>query len=135
MSLLRSLCLLAPLLGTPTALVAQAASVPLEGPAPSLLFGARTDGPLRAAWAPDSVHRWKPTYAKEGAIVGGVLGAIAGGLFGQFVCELSEDPNMSCTRTVLLGIIGGAPAGALPGALVGGLFPKEPKSKKSSAPE
>jgi hypothetical protein len=130
MPVLRGICLLALLLGAPSASAAQTASPPLRGPAPSLLFGARADGPLRTGWAADSVRPLSRTYVKEGAIVGGVLGAVAGGFFAMLACGLSEDSNKSCTGTVLLGGILGAPFGALPGALIGGLFPKHPTPKR-----
>ncbi len=67
------------------------------------------------------------TYAKEGAIAVGLLGAVAGGFLAELGCGLSEERNKTCTGSFLIGgVIGGA-FGALPGALIGGLFPKYPR--------
>ena len=131
MPLLRRICVLILLLVSPAALAAQTALPLLRGPAPSPLFGARNVGPLWAGWAADSSRPSNRTYVKEGAIVGGVLGTAAGGFFALLACGgLSQDSNTSCIGIALLGGILGAPFGALPGAFIGGLFPKKPKKQR-----
>ena len=98
---------------------------------------AKTPGPLEQTLAePDTLRPMKiGTYAKEGAIAVGLLGAVAGGLLAELGCGLSEDSNRTCTGSFLIGgVIGGA-FGALPGALIGGLFPKYPKHTRLVEPE
>lgn len=75
------------------------------------------------------------TYAKEGAIAGGLLGALGGGFFAELACGLSEDASRSCAGNFLIGGVIGAAFGALPGALIGGLFPKYPKNTRVVDPE
>jgi hypothetical protein len=75
------------------------------------------------------------TYAKEGAIAGGLLGAVGGGLFAELACGLSEDTTKNCTGSFLIGGVLGGAMGALPGALFGGLFPKYPKNTRVVQPE
>lgn len=120
------------LLALPVTALAQAPIGPVRGPVSSVVVAGRAPGPLDRTLA--AVDTLRPvsigTYAKEGAIVGGVLGAVAGGLFAEVACGLSEDPNKTCTGSFLIGgLIGGALV-ALPGALIGGLFPKYPKGTK-----
>ena len=103
----------------------------------SAMILVRTPGPLQPSLAPADSLRPIPigTYAREGAIAVGLLGAVAGGLLAELGCGLSEDPNKTCTGTFLIGgVIGGA-FGALPGALIGGLFPKYPKHTRVVDPE
>lgn len=92
-----------------------------RGPAASVLFHDVARGPLSADWsvAPgDSVVRdIRPTYWKEGALVGGLLGFVGGFLLGSAVCE-------SGTSCMTSAIIGGGLLLLIPGALIGGQFRK-----------
>jgi hypothetical protein len=121
----------------PATAFAQTPLAPTRGPAPSMVFGVRAHGPLRGTLAPADTLRPVSigTYAKEGAIAGGLLGAVGGGLLAEVACGLSEDPNKNCTGSFLIGGVLGAPFGALPGALIGGLFPKYPKNTRLFEPE
>jgi hypothetical protein len=104
--------------------------------AASVLFSAAARGPLHPAGLGeprDSVRNIQPTYWKEGALVGGGVGAVGGLLLGLAVCGLSEDPNSSCTGTAIAGALGGALLLAIPGALIGGQFHKG-QSTSSSQP-
>jgi hypothetical protein len=75
---------------------------------------------------PDSARRYPPTYWKAGLLIGGILGGALGVALGSAFCGLSES-NGDCTGAALGGaLMLGTSAGAV-GALVGGLFPREPK--------
>jgi peptidoglycan/LPS O-acetylase OafA/YrhL len=118
---------------TPAAGVAQARP---PHAAASVFFSAAARGPLDPAGLGepgDSVRNIRPTYWKEGALVGGGVGAVGGLLLGLAVCGLSEDPNSSCTGTTIAGALGGALLLAIPGALIGGQFDKG-QSASSSQP-
>lgn len=98
---------------------------------------AKAPGPLQQTFNLADTLRPIPigTYAKEGAIGVGLLGAAAGGLLAELSCGLSEDANKTCTGSFLIGgVIGGA-LGAIPGAIIGGLFPKYPKNTRVIDPE
>lgn len=98
---------------------------------------AKARGPLQQTFDPADTLRPLPigTYAREGAIAVGLLGAVAGGFLAELSCGLSEDVNKTCTGSFLLGgVIGGA-LGAIPGAIIGGLFPKYPKNTRVVDPE
>ncbi len=137
MPVFRLLGLLLLLLGGPTPASAQMPATPVR-PTSSVMFVPRARGPLHSTWSSvsrDSVRTGiSPTYWKEGAIVGGVAGAVSLGLFGSLVCGLSEESGQDCVGTTLLGGLLGAGLGAIPGALVGGLFPKGPKREGDPAP-
>ncbi len=115
------LLLLSLAIGTAPA-VAQA-SVP--GPLPSSLWNRPAPGPLRSTLAPaDSVPRnIPPTYWKEGALIGGLTGAVALAVLVTAFCEDSETAD-SCGGTTVGGALVGAVLLGVPGALIGGQFPK-----------
>src|SRR5215210_9098294 len=70
------------------------------------------------------------THWKEGAIVGGLVGAIAGGVLAYAVCEQSETSRCSTVAGIMLG----AALLAIPGALSGGQFTKTPSSPRTIPP-
>jgi hypothetical protein len=110
--------------------VPAAAQLPVPGPASSVLFGNRQGGPLKPTLAVeprDTLPRqsW-PTYWKEGALIGGALGAIGGAVLAHRLCGLAEESTKHCTGSSVLGGVLGAALVAIPGALIGGQFSKEP---------
>lgn len=82
---------------------------------------------------PDTVERQiKPTHWKEGALVGGVLGALGGAILGKAICTQSEQPDKHCTGSLLIGAVLGAVILGIPGALIGGQFPKGHGAERGS---
>jgi hypothetical protein len=65
-----------------------------------------------------------PDYRYEGLAIGAVAGGIGGLLLSAVICAQSEAADTNCTRTVILGTLGGAGLGGLAGLLIGGFFPK-----------
>jgi hypothetical protein len=118
------------LLGSVGSFGVSSAQVRLSGPAPSLLFDAGTSSALATPWVSDTnVPTSHPTYWKEGALIGGLLGVVGGALLGHEFCGVSDDPNASCTAWTIGGALGGALLLALPGALIGGSFDKSEPAK------
>ncbi|HKH82498.1 MAG TPA: hypothetical protein VKA25_02310 [Gemmatimonadales bacterium] len=76
----------------------------------------------------DSVSQ--PTHWKEGALAGALVGAVGGGLLSDAICEESET---SCSTVP--GILLGAALLAIPGALIGGQFPKTPRGEEAASSE
>jgi hypothetical protein len=105
----------------------------------SALYSKRPAAPLdlhRLAEEPSDtvVRRIKPTYWKEGGLVGGVaagafLAYLAGGL-----CQ-SSDTGENCGGAAIGGAVLGAGVGFGLGALIGGQFPKRPKRVSSDSAE
>ena len=97
-------------------------------PVASIVFSGSARGPLSVAWSSeprDSVVRdIRPTYWKEGALVGGLLGAVGGALLGGGFCRMSDDVGKDCTASTVVGAVGGAVLLAIPGALIGGQVSK-----------
>lgn len=82
---------------------------------------------------PDPVARQiQPTYWKEGALVGGVLGGLGGALLGNAICTQTERPDKNCTGTTVIGAVLAAAILAIPGALIGGQFPKGHSAERGS---
>jgi hypothetical protein len=99
----------------------------LPGPAPSSLFGYAEKGGLASGAAralDDSLRAARPTYWKEGAVAGGLLGLVAGALLVHHLCGLDESTR-SCTGSTLLGAGLGAVVLGVPGALIGGQIRKQ----------
>jgi tetrahydromethanopterin S-methyltransferase subunit D len=98
----------------------------LSGPAPSILFNhARSDPRLQEPWVADTnVPTSHPTHWKEGALIGGILGAIGGALLGNAFCGAGDDTTSNCVAATVAGALGGAVLLGFPGALIGGAFPK-----------
>jgi hypothetical protein len=98
------------------------------GPAPSILFSSIDGEALPAARVGaslDSVRRQiRPTYWKEGALIGGGIGVLLGAWLGHGLCGLSDEFGKNCTGSLVVGGMVGAVLLAIPGALVGGQFPK-----------
>lgn len=106
-----------------------AAQSVVAGPVPSVLFTSATLGPLRIAGLAepaDSIDRdIRPTYWKEGALVGALAGIAGGALVGLVACSYSDEAGKSCTGSAALGALGGALILAIPGALIGGQMHKD----------
>ena len=135
---LRLFGLLLVLLASSTVASAQGTATPLHWPAASAVFAPRVSGPLhnRGLISPDTARTGiGRTHWKEGALVGGLAGAVGGGLLGAVVCGQSDEVGKSCTGTTLLGALVGAGLGAIPGALIGGQFPKGPRKAEQDAAE
>jgi hypothetical protein len=99
----------------------------IKGPAPSVLsVTPARSSQLASLVESDSVSQ--PTHWKEGAIVGGLVGAIAGGVLAYAACEQAETSRCSTVP----GIILGAALLAIPGALIGGQFPKGPPEEEEA---
>lgn len=119
-----SLLLLLGMTASSSALSGQAV---VRGPLSSVLTST-APGPLRAAVLQqpgDSVKRdIRPTHWKEGALVGGLTGAVGGAVLGTAVCRNSEEVGKSCTGTAIAsGLIAGLVL-TIPGALIGGQMHK-----------
>jgi hypothetical protein len=104
------------------------AQTSLSGPAASVLFNGLPRSPIGSMpWEArqDTVQaQIRPTYWKEGALVGGVIGALGGALMGHGLCEMSEELEKNCTGSLFLEGVLGAALLAIPGVLIGGQFPK-----------
>jgi hypothetical protein len=94
---------------------------PALGLSPRLAAAVESSKPLALSGVPPSI---RPTYWKEGAVIGGILGGALGVLAGGGLCGQSEEPNKHCAGSMILGGMVGALLLGIPGALVGGLFPK-----------
>jgi hypothetical protein len=94
-------------------------AVPSRGPlSPGSLIGEQSDTVARQI---------RPTYWKEGGIVGALAaGAFLGWLAHGF-CNYSESGG-GCTGALVGGALGGGLIGFLTGALIGGQFPKQPSA-------
>jgi hypothetical protein len=77
-------------------------------------------GPLPRALH-ESTH---PTHWKEGAIIGGAVGVLFGAGLGGSFCGMATDAGRSCTGSAVLGAVAGGLILAIPGAIIGGAFPK-----------
>jgi hypothetical protein len=110
------------------------AQVSISGPAASVLFNAAQPiGSISWEAPRDTVERQiRPTYWKEGALIGGIVGGVGGALLGHGLCEMSEDFDKNCIGSVLLGGVLGAALLAVPGALIGGQFPKHEDAEAGS---
>jgi hypothetical protein len=106
-----------------------AAQLPVHGPSPSVLFryGQVGAGRSEVISAPGDtlLREIRPTYWKEGALIGGLVGAVGGALIGNGLCDLSEDSSRHCTGSLVVGGVLGAALLAIPGALIGGQFRKD----------
>jgi hypothetical protein len=115
------------LLGALLSTAPVSAQVRLSGPTPSVLFAPSPSGrALAKPWAADTnTPTSHPTHWKEGALVGGILGAIGGALLGNGICHAGDDTSSNCTAaTIGVAAIGALGFGVI-GALIGGAFPKE----------
>ena len=95
------------------------------GPAPSILFRAGRSVPqFQVEVADTNTPSSHPTYWKEGALIGGVVGAAVGVLVFHDLCSTSDDADKNCTLMSVGGALTGALVLGIPGALIGGAFPK-----------
>jgi hypothetical protein len=115
------------LLGLATSSSVLAGQSALRGPTASVLTST-TSGPLRSAVSEergDSVDRdIRPTHWQEGALVGGLIGAVGGTVLGLAICRNSEELGKNCAGSAVAGGLISAVVLAIPGALIGGLMPK-----------
>jgi hypothetical protein len=106
---------------------------PLSHISASSLYIERPSTPLDvhllAAEMPDTTPRQiKPTHWREGGMVGSLLIGAFGTWFGYEICRYVEDGGNGCGGFMIRGALGGGITGFLIGALIGGQFPKHPKS-------
>ena len=115
------------LISLPAAGCAQLQNAGALRPAPSSVFGARPEGPLRLTALADSADSSKQagpaieaTHWKTGALIGGTIGAMYLGRFANRLCHASDDPSqrVSC----LVYTLGSAAVGAVMGGTLGGLI-------------
>jgi hypothetical protein len=106
------------LLGVLVGFAAQASAQVAElRPAPSVLFRAEPTPEAQV----DSLNI-PPTYWKEGALVGGAILGVTGAVLMHGLCGMDGPDN--CGGALIGGAILGFFLGAIPGALIGGQFPK-----------
>ena len=107
-----------------TAAGAQHATARLSGPGPSQLRSLGVRGPLEQSFTLDSVRGTiRPTYWKEGALIGGVVTGLGLAFLADGLCS-SSDTSDDCGGALTGGFLVGGVLGGLAGALVGGQFPK-----------
>jgi hypothetical protein len=115
-----------------TSAAAQATGIawpPLAQASPSPLYAEYSAGPIdRAGFSREAVdttpRQIKPTYWKEGGVVGGALGGVFVATLAYGLCTQSEGNTRHCGFKLLGGAVLGAGAGFGLGALIGGQFPK-----------
>jgi hypothetical protein len=104
------------------------AQAPVSRVIPSVVFSNAAPGPLRTPGLippADSIDRnIRPTYWKEGALVGGLSGAAAGTVLGLVICRNSEELGKNCAGSAVAGGLIAALVLAIPGALIGGQISK-----------
>ena len=107
--------------------VAQRSSPGIAGPVPiPLILRLDAQRAIAPPLAVDSIAEIRPTYWKEGALIGGLpLGLGLAGLAGA-LCR-SSDSGGSCGGAAIGGFLLGGAIGGVIGALIGGQFPKAPE--------
>jgi hypothetical protein len=115
------------LLISPIGLEAQGSSSHIAGPSPNpLILRPYGRWGMEQQLALDSVPRdIRPTYWKEGALVGGISLGLGFALLWDSFCR-SSDSGGSCGGATTAGFLVGGVLGGLIGALIGGQFPKDP---------
>jgi hypothetical protein len=104
-----------------------AAQAPISGPLPSVLLSSSHRSPLKIELTQptDSLQGpAPPTHWKEGALVGGLLGAVGGTVLGLAICRNSEELGKNCAGRAVAGGLISALVLAIPGALIGGQISK-----------
>jgi hypothetical protein len=80
----------------------------------------------------DTTVRSRPSHWKRGLLIGGALGAAGFGLLGYGLCHDLDESHSSCLGPTLgVGMVG-AVIGGVTGALIGGAFPKRPRTGADS---
>jgi len=106
-----------------------AAQDPVWGPRASVLL---LPAPPRPPIFPLHLSGPAPTYWQEGALIGGLLGALGGALLGNGLCTDADTPGQSCTFSTVGGGVLGAVILGVPAALIGGAFSKH---RRATPPE
>lgn len=89
---------------------------------------------LLASEPSDTVARQiKPTYWKEGGLIGGVASGIFFALVGHAVCAYQEGNTRTCGLKLIAGAVFGGGLGFALGALVGGQFSRGPLRASSDS--
>ena len=109
---------------------------PLSQLSASSLYIERPSTPLDlhllAGEPPDTVPRQiKPTHWRQGGLVGALLLGGVGAWFANEFCRNFDESGNGCGGFAIRGALGGGITGFLIGALIGGQFPKHPKSAPS----
>jgi hypothetical protein len=91
------------------------------GPQSSQLFGAKPPAGTMLMQGNTIPGPIRPTYWKEGAIVGGVALGLLGATFAGGMCAYA-DQGRNCTGATLGGLVMGGAVGVSLGALLGGIF-------------
>jgi hypothetical protein len=93
------------------------------------------DRHLLAGEPPDTaVRQIKPTYWKEGALVGGIVSGIFFAWLAHGLCTYDDGSNRNCGLQLVGGAVFGGGLGFGLGGLVGGQFPKgRPRVSSDSA--
>lgn len=79
------------------------------------------------------VRHIKPTYWKEGGVIGAVPAGVFLGWLSHGLCS-DSDSGGGCTGALVGGALGGGLVGFLAGALIGGLFPKHSQEASAGQP-
>lgn len=99
----------------------------IGGPMPSGVLSSVRGGPLRIdlTQRSDSLEdAAQQTHWKEGAVVGGLVGAVGGAVLGTAVCKNSEEIGKSCTGTAVESGLIAALVLPIPCTLIGGQIPQ-----------
>jgi hypothetical protein len=103
---------------------------PLSQPGASSFYAPGPATPLRARLAAErsdtTIRQIKPTYWKEGGLIGGVVSGVLVGLFAHGMCTYDEGNTRNCGLALISGVVIGGGMGFSLGALIGGQVPKQP---------
>jgi hypothetical protein len=109
------------LIGSASAVGAQQSEVRIQGPAASLLFGAKPDAGAAPDTVATSVGR---SHWEKGMWIGSAIGFAGLGGFTYALCEGLNETDDSCLWPALAGAGIGALGGGIIGALIGSAVPR-----------